>query len=102
MRVLIVLCSLFTLFSVEAQKKIVLSGIVVNAESEALVGANVALYNATDSTLITGKASDAKGAFKIDCKLINRCYLQISFLGYKTQRLGLVNVYENQEFGKLY
>ncbi len=64
MRVLIVLCSLFTLFSVEAQKKIVLSGIVVNAESEALVGANVALYNATDSTLITGKASDAKGAFK--------------------------------------
>ncbi|MCR1853660.1 carboxypeptidase-like regulatory domain-containing protein [Parabacteroides distasonis] len=101
MRVLIVLCSLFTLFSVEAQKKIVLSGIVVNAESEALVGANVALYNATDSTLITGKASDAKGAFKIDCKLINRCYLQISFLGYKTQRLGLVNVYENQEFGKI-
>lgn len=101
MRVLIVLCCLFTLFSVEAQKKIVLSGIVVNAESEALVGANVALYNATDSTLITGKASDAKGAFKIDCKLINRCYLQISFLGYKTQRLGLVNVYENQEFGKI-
>lgn len=101
MRVLIVLCCLFAQFSVEAQKKIVLSGIVVNAESEALVGANVALYNEADSSLITGKASGAKGAFKIDCGLINRCYLQISFLGYKTQRLGLVNVCENQELGKI-
>lgn len=101
MRVLIVLCSLFTLFSVEAQKKIVLSGIVVNAESEALVGANVALYNEADSSLITGKASGAEGVFKIDCKLINRCYLQISFLGYKTQTLGLVNVRKNLELGKI-
>ena len=102
MRVLLS-CSLFLVLSlnVEAQKMISFSGSVVNAESEALAGANVVLYDAADSSLITGKAADAKGMFEIKTEAVERCYIEISYLGYQTQTLGFLNMRENQQLGKI-
>lgn len=92
---------IFCVGSIYGQKSIVLSGTLVNDKKEVLAGANIALYDGTDSTLITGIASTINGTFRIVCKPIRKSFLQISFIGYKTLCMGLVNVQDNQLLGTI-
>ena len=97
----ILICFLLSFLPVFAQKGIVLSGIVLDAESKPLEGANVALYDERDSSLVVGIATDKRGAFRIECAPLSRSYLHVSFLGYKEQTQGLINVRENLDLGKI-
>ena len=98
---LLLISLLFFILPVFAQKGIVLSGIVLDAESKPLEGANVALYDERDSSLVVGIATDKRGAFRIECAPLSRSYLHVSFLGYKEQTQGLINVRENLDLGKI-
>lgn len=98
---LLLISLLFSILSVFAQRGIVLSGIVLDPESKPLEGANVALYNEADSSFISGIATDKRGAFRIKCAPLSRSYLRVSFLGYKEQTQGLINVRENLDLGKI-
>jgi outer membrane receptor protein involved in Fe transport len=51
---------------------------------EALYAASVGVWNAADSTLVTGAASDQDGHFYIDRLVPGEYFVQISFIGYET------------------
>lgn len=74
----------FSLFSSFAQtaESYVLSGQVIDENEVAIPFANVAIYNAIDSSLIKGEATDLEGKFSINVPN-GRYYLNISFLSYQ-------------------
>jgi len=63
-----------------------ISGTVVDGESSETVGtATVAVWQAQDSTLVTGAVSDAQGAFLIERLRPGQYYVEVSFVGYAKQ-----------------
>lgn len=79
--VLIVLLVFFTCVKGLTQ----ISGKVSTAKGEPIPFANVALFNAADSSLVTGAASDETGQFLIQPSQAGSFFLQISSIGYRTQ-----------------
>jgi TonB-linked SusC/RagA family outer membrane protein len=69
-------------FTVEAQKR--LTGTVIDAAGEAVVGANVKEKGTTNGTI-----TDANGAFSLTVN--ENAVLQISFIGYTTQEVVVGN-----------
>ena len=70
-----------------------ISGSVVDGESSEAVGtATVAVWQAQDSTLVTGAVSDAAGAFRIDRLRPGRYYVEVSFVGYAKQRTPILTL----------
>jgi hypothetical protein len=59
-------------------------GNVTNHQKEPVLFANVILYNAGDSSIVSGTSTDENGAFKIITQKTGSFYLQISSIGYKT------------------
>jgi outer membrane receptor protein involved in Fe transport len=78
-----------TPMNVQAQDP-VLAGRVLDADTdEPLVGATVAVWEetASDSTMVTGSATDTEGAFSIETPGAGPYTLRISFVGYEKQRV---------------
>ena len=69
--------------NVEASRKLVLSGQVVDSlTDEPITAATVSLVGATDAT-----RTDAAGRFRIEAPFSNSAQVEVSALGYATQRL---------------
>ena len=61
----------------------VVTGRVISAEGEAISFANVMLCQKSDSTILSGVATDKDGCFEIILKDSAKCYLRVSFVGYE-------------------
>ncbi|HEX7069477.1 MAG TPA: carboxypeptidase-like regulatory domain-containing protein, partial [Rhodothermales bacterium] len=63
-------------------------GTVEDASSgQPIQTATVAVWSATDSTLVTGAVTDPDGAFAIQGLRPGRYYIEVSFIGYGTERV---------------
>ncbi len=74
---------LINVFTVSSQIK----GVVSDAAGSPLEYVNVALFSLPDSLLVDGAVTDSLGVFQISCDGIGKSFLQVSMLGYETQRL---------------
>lgn len=86
----------FSVLCTQAQT-LSIKGRVTSASQEAVIAANVSLWNA-DSTLLTGVTSDAQGKFALN-KLKQGSYrLTVSFIGYQTENI-LVKLNKSLDMG---
>jgi hypothetical protein len=79
---------------------VIVRGKIINAENTPLEGANVVLQT-MDSIFVCGSATDTKGNFAIKNITPGNYYLNISFVGYKPERLLIKNLSKNQSFGNI-
>jgi hypothetical protein len=101
---LISLSSLLLLSSgIMAQSAATLRGQLIDQDAAAVSFANIALYNAKDSSLITGTVSDMDGKFEFRTTLINQpLRMVVSAIGFeKVQREFTLTAAEVKDFGKL-
>ncbi|PAU94740.1 hypothetical protein CK503_04500 [Aliifodinibius salipaludis] len=84
MKKLVSTLSLLFLFSISAmaQTKGSVTGTVIDQEDKPLSSASVALYDSTQSNIITGASTDGEGAFSIDIAP-GQYVLKITFLSYQ-------------------
>ena len=69
------------------------SGTVVEAATEApIVSATAALWNAADSSLVTGAITADDGTFSIEGIRPGQYYLRVSFVGYRTQVIDALQI----------
>tara|TARA_B100000768_G_scaffold64758_1_gene62406 strand:+ start:512 stop:2968 length:2457 start_codon:yes stop_codon:yes gene_type:complete len=61
-----------------------ISGIAKDDFDKPLEYATVSLFNALDSTLVTGKITNKNGEFEIDMPLIGNYYIKCSFVGFQS------------------
>lgn len=91
-RISLLLYILFCPILCIAQETIVISGQLLDSESqEPLSFANVALHELEDNTLITGAITNEEGRFEILELPIGKYRLYFSFLGYKTAERTLIS-----------
>ena len=70
-----------------------ISGTVEDAVSgQPIQTATVAVWSAADSTLVTGAVTDPEGSFEIQGLNPGRYYVEISFIGYETERVEEIEV----------
>lgn len=69
-----------------------LSGSLVAETDEPLVGANILLLNATDSTLVKGEITDTEGNYRLHNIRPGNYLLRLSMVGFQTQYLLLANM----------
>lgn len=86
--VLLMLCYKITVAQEGVQanvpKEAKITGIVKDASSSKAIGyASIAVYNAKDSTLLTGALSKTDGSFTIEKLPYGKFYVVIHFIGYK-------------------
>jgi outer membrane receptor protein involved in Fe transport len=67
-------------------------GTVLNPEGQPVPSAQVAVWSAVDSTLVTGAVSRPDGSFRIDGLRPGRYYLKVSSLGFSTATTAVVAV----------
>jgi len=77
-------------------------GRVIDAQSnEAVEYANVALFNATDSTLVNGTITNAKGFFMLK-NIPNGTYnMRVKFIGYKSHTINKISITDEQPVVRL-
>ena len=74
-----------------------IKGKVIEASSgEAIPFANVSIYNNSDSSLVTGAASDIDGNFDISVKE-GSYYIRLSFLSFRSKNIPNIVVQKNQK-----
>jgi protocatechuate 3,4-dioxygenase beta subunit len=79
---------------------VMIRGKIINAENSPLEGVNVALQT-MDSTFVSGGVTDAKGNFAIKNITPGNYYLNMSFVGYKPERLLIKNLSKDQSLGNI-
>ena len=62
------------------------TGKLINEQSQPLVGASVAVYNSSESSVITGSATNSNGVFDINVDPGNYV-LEVTYLSYQTQNI---------------
>ena len=72
--------SLFIPFVFSSQ----ISGIIKDNFDKPIEYATVSLFNALDSTMVSGKITDKNGEFEIDKPSIGNYYLKCSFVGFQS------------------
>ena len=73
--------------------KIVIKGKVVEKGSDvAMEYANVSVFNANDSTLVTGGITDAQGIFRIGNLNPGRFYVEANFIGFNKTRINNIQI----------
>jgi len=83
-------------------KEINITGRVIEKTSqEPLIGASITLLNASDSTLVKGTIADSLGNFRLNVKLKEKYYLEISFIGFVTYTIQDLSLIENKDFGNI-
>ena len=74
-----------------------LSGVVMDSASRMPVEfANIALYNAADSSLITGGITDENGNFELKDLPDGNYYLMVQYIGYEKLTIGGIHIAPNQ------
>ena len=66
-----------------------LEGRVTDERSQPLEFVNVVLYSLPDTAQITGTITDADGNFSLTSEKVSNGFIEVSFAGYLTQRVGL-------------
>ncbi len=70
-----------------------ISGMVVDKQTQTpMEYANVVLYSAKDSTMVTGAITNAKGAFSFSDVPFGRYFMKLIFLGYEERTLSPIMV----------
>ncbi len=84
LKCIIVICTLFCTYIVDAQERVTLGGKVINDSGEILNGAVVSCIELPDSVIVTYSIVDGNGIFKIDgdVRKVDNVFLGVSFLGY--------------------
>lgn len=80
--------------TLHAQQKQFITGVLIDKKNNQVVSyANIALYNAADSTLINGTTSNVDGEFNLSLSAIGSYKLRISEVGYEsvTKSIDLTN-----------
>ena len=74
-----------------------------NSSGDPLEYASVSVFKTADSTLISGSITDFNGVFNIEELVAGNYYVQVHFLGYKTQTVNgiLVNLGQISELGEI-
>jgi ferric enterobactin receptor len=67
-------------------------GTVVNAEGQPVPNAQVAVWSAADSTLVTGAVARPDGSFRIDGLRPGRYFLRVSSMGFSSATTAIVAV----------
>lgn len=75
----------------QADDAYVISGVVVDEDGTPVPFANAALYNRSDSVLVTGAVSTAEGAFRIPVGS-GQYYLKVTFLSYEEKTIPRIDV----------
>lgn len=96
---LLMLCTF--LFAFGQQKNIVVSGKVVDASGEPVIGATVQLKGSTE-----GSITDIDGNFKVSVKDAGKAVLVVSFIGYETTETpvkgkGFLKITLNESYNEL-
>jgi len=85
---LLLLCA-YVIFA-QAQSKFNVSGIVFDkTANEAVASATVRVLSLPDSTMVTGAATDAKGAFNLKNIKKGKYVLKVTFIGYQDNLIAL-------------
>jgi ferric enterobactin receptor len=71
-------------------------GTVADAEGKPMGTAQVAVWNAADSTLVTGAVARPDGSFRVDGLRPGRYYLKVSALGFSTATTAVVAISPQQ------
>lgn len=87
--IVFMLCSALVAFAQGGKPKI--SGIVQDDKNEAVPYAAVAVFNSSDSSLVSGSTTDAMGKFAIAAKPGNY-YVRVSFLSYEPKFISNINL----------
>ncbi|HEY3388361.1 MAG TPA: TonB-dependent receptor, partial [Prolixibacteraceae bacterium] len=78
------------------------TGIIIDGTTKAPVPyASIAIYNAKDSTLLTGALSTSDGSFKIENLPYGKFYAVVTFVGYKPDRINNILLTPNQKTASL-
>jgi len=75
-----------------AQQGGTVRGTVVNPEGQPVASAQVAVWSAADSSLVTGAVARPDGSFRIDGLRPGRYYLRVSALGFSSATTATVSV----------
>ncbi len=100
---LLVLCllPLLTVAQSRTDQPFAIRGVLVDEQGKPVPFGNVALYQKSDSTLITGTISDETGKFEVRSKS-GVFSLKISVVGYQERRMATVHVVDQTvDLGKL-
>src|SRR6056297_542543 len=75
------------------------TGKLINEESQPLISASIAVYNSSESSVITGSASNSNGVFEINVDPGNYV-LEITYLSYQTKKVDVqVDGGETEDLG---
>lgn len=78
--------------------KVTLTGTIADESNNAVPFGNAVLYNAADSTLVTGSVSDENGRFEIAVEPGNY-YLKVTFLSYQEKTIALPGLKTDKNLG---
>ncbi len=102
---LYILCSALLAIPANAQSEAnaQLGGKIATVSDEPLPYANLVVYKASDSTMVTGAMTDDLGSFVIKDVPIGKYYLSVSILGFKTDDSVVFEITANQtkDFGTI-
>lgn len=87
--ILLALLAMVTSGEVLAQETQVTGRVVDGDDGRGIATATVSLWAVRDSSLVTGTVSDADGTFVIDGASTGTYYLEVSFVGFLTERVDL-------------
>ncbi|MCD8310188.1 MAG: TonB-dependent receptor [Prevotellaceae bacterium] len=79
---------LFSALPLTAQQ---VTGRVDDDEGQPIPFANVALWQKADSTLLSGTTTDDAGLFSLEVQEREKCFLQISHIGYETETVEITS-----------
>jgi len=92
--ILIIVAIVISLSTLHAQQKQFIKGVIIDKKNNQAVSyANITLYDATDSTLVSGTISNVDGEFNLSPVTIGSYKLRISEVGYEleTKNIDLTN-----------
>ncbi len=83
-KLIVLLLLIITAFTVNAQSRLTIKGMVLNDKEAAIPSANVSLLNAKDSSLLMQVITKENGKYEIISSLQGNFILKYESIGYKT------------------
>lgn len=97
---LIALTTVIATSAMAQQKELTASGTVFDNRNESVPYAGINIYNSTDSSLVTGVATDENGMFTFSVPE-GEYYIDISFFGMDAQQIALKQTSGQVDLGKI-